>query len=243
MASSTDRAGLPTAPIGVGGTLAVFGATAVLLYGVTGLALPGLAGSTGIEPVLLWFSVAGLGFFPAILAGALWLLRSEGVPREDLWRRLRFSRMSGSDWGWTLGGLAAISAASVAILVVVTAVTKTPLAQPWFLEMEPVGPGRYWLLGVWLPFFGMAILVEEIAWRGVVLPRQEAALGRWAWAANGAGWLVMHAAFGIQILAMLLPIVVVLPFVALRTRNSWPGVLIHAAFNGPGFLVGAFGLV
>src|SRR5215510_4699098 len=36
---------------------------------------------------------------------------------------------------------------------------------------------RYWILGAWLPFFVLNIVGEEFTWRGVALPRQEAAFG------------------------------------------------------------------
>jgi membrane protease YdiL (CAAX protease family) len=61
--------------------------------------------------------------------------------------------------------------------------------------------------------------------------------------ANALGWGVFHLAFGTALLAVLVPILVILPWLAQRTRNSWVGVAIHAGLNGPGFLAVAFGVV
>ena len=48
-------------------------------------------------------------------------------------------------------------------------------------EPDPLTPGRYWLLAAWVPCWVLNIMGEEILWRGVMVPRQEAALGRRAW--------------------------------------------------------------
>ena len=114
--------------------------------------------------------------------------------------------------------------------------------QPSFMAFEPLGPGRYWILGAWLPFFVLNIVGEEFVWRGVVLPRQEAAFGGKAWLINGVLWLLFHAAFPWQVLLTLVPITVLLPYVVQRRRNTWVGIVIHAGFGAMGFLALAFGL-
>jgi membrane protease YdiL (CAAX protease family) len=85
---------------------------------------------------------------------------------------------------------------------------------PPFMHFEPLAPGRYWILAAWLPFWLLNILGEEFLWRGVLLPRQEAALGQRAWLANAAGWGLFHLAFGWQLLTLLLPILVIVPYIA-----------------------------
>ena len=83
--------------------------------------------------------------------------------------------------------------------------------------------------------------MHRILWRGVVLPRQEATFGRWAWAVHGAGWFMFHLPFGAAILLTLWPMLFILPYVVQRRRNSWIGVIVHAGLNGPGFIAVAFG--
>lgn len=89
----------------------------------------------------------------------------------------------------------------------------------------------------------MNIFGEEFVWRGVLLPRQEAAFGRHAWLVNGVGHLLLHASMGLPVLLTLWPTAIILPYVVQARRNAWIGVVIHAALNGPGFLAVAFGLV
>ena len=110
------------------------------------------------------------------------------------------------------------------------------------MAFEPLTSGRYWILAAWLPFFVLNIVGEEFLWRGVVLPRQEVAFGGKAWLVNGTLWLLFHAAFPWQVLLILVPITLIVPNIAQRRRNSWPGVVIHAGFGGMGFLALAFGL-
>lgn len=82
-----------------------------------------------------------------------------------------------------------------------------------------------------------------VLWRGVILPRQEAQFGQKAWLINALDWSLFHVAFGWQLGLTLLPILLVLSYLVQKSQNSWVGVIIHAAINGPGFIAVAFGLV
>ena len=236
--------GAPPPPMGVKGTVLFFGFGAAMLGIVIHGLIPAADGAGGFEPVVWWFLLAGSVFLLPLLAASAWLLRREpGYVGRDLWRdRLRFRRMDAGDWLWTLGTLAAIGALSLASMVALRALPggNRPM---FFVPMEPLGPGRYWLLGAWLPFFAANILIEEFAWRGVALPRQERAFGSRAWLVNGAAHLLLHLPTGAAVLLVLWPTAFLLPHAAQRRRNTWVGVVIHGTLNGPGFLASAFGLV
>ncbi len=212
---------------------------------MTDLLLPSLAERFAVEPVLLWLAASGALLFPAILLIGWVLVRQEGwTLGSELWtERLRFRPMNGADWGWSLAAFGAILGLTAPLVALIERALPGLELAPWFLQMEPLAGRRLWILAAWLPVFALTILAEEVVWRGVVLPRQEAALGRWGWLANGAGWLLFHLALGPAILVSLLSIVVILPWVVQRRANSWVGVAIHAAFNGPGFLATALGWV
>lgn len=231
-------------PLGWAGTLILFSSFAALLYAATHLAIPAFSAATGIEPVLGWFLIAGLGVFTPMLLLSLGLLRGEALDGVDIWRdRLRFRRMTAADWGWALGALVVIGGLSAfAQFVLLPRLFDEVNLHPPFMAFEPLSAGRYWILGAWLPFWTLNILGEEVLWRGVVLPRQEAALGAQGWLANAVGWTLFHVAFGAQLMLMLLPILVILPWVVHRRANSWVAVVIHAGLNGPGFVAVAFGL-
>lgn len=210
------------------------------------MVIPWLVPRSGVEPILLWFLVGALVVFVPLLVLAGLLLRREGWwGRPGLWtERLRFRRMTAGDWGWSLAALVAVGAGYAGVMTAGEALLGRSLeAQPPFMELEPLGPGRLWILAAWIPFWALNILGEELLWRGILLPRQEAAHGRRAWIANAAGWLLFHLAFGWQLLVGLLPILVVLPWVTQRRRNTWVAVVVHAGLNGPGFVAVALGWV
>jgi membrane protease YdiL (CAAX protease family) len=231
-------------PLGLPGSLALFGASALLLFLTTRVAIPARVSATGAEPVVMWFLAAGsIVFGPLLLLAAL-LLHAEGLSRRRSWwtARLRLRAMDGEDWRWAAGGFVVIAVSTAGIAIALRAITGGADLHPSFMAFEPLGPGRYWILGAWLPFFVLNIAGEELVWRGVVLPRQEAAFGGWACLVNGVLWLLFHAAFPWPVLVMLLPITSILPYLAQRRGNTWIGMVIHAAYGGMGFMALAFGL-
>jgi len=231
-------------PLGWLGTLVGFGAAGALLALITRVAIPVAAARTGVEPVAWWFVLGGLGVFLPLAMASVLLLRQEALDGTEIWRdRLRFRAMTAADWRAAVTALVVIGALSAIIQFSLVRAGLSDALHPAFLAFEPVAPGRRWILAVWVPFFVLNILSEELLWRGVLLPRQEAALGERAWLANAAGWGVFHLAFGGALLAVLVPVLLVLPWLAQRRRNTWIGVVIHAGLNGPGFVAVAFGLV
>ena len=232
-------------PLGLGGSAALFGAGALLLFLTTRVAVPAFVSATGAETVVMWFLAASIVLFgPLLLTAALLLYRERRLGRPgSLGARLWLRPMNGGDWLWAVGGLRGRRRADRRHRrrAPDAAQTGTSL-HPSFMAFEPLGPGRYWILGAWLPFFVLNIVGEEFVWRGVALPRQEVAFGGRAWLVNGILWLLFHAAFPWQVLVTLVPITLILPYVVQRRRSTWVGIVIHAGFGAMGFLVLAFGL-
>jgi membrane protease YdiL (CAAX protease family) len=79
-----------------------------------------------------------------------------------------------------VGGLAAVGVLTGGIGSLLRVLQAEKGLYPSFMAFEPLSPGRYWIIGVWLPFFVLNIVGEELAWRGLALPRQEVAFGRQA---------------------------------------------------------------
>lgn len=232
-------------PLGLFRGLTIFGVAALLLFVSTRLVIPALSDATGMEPVVAWFLVGAVLVFLPILVVGLLLLRQEFRPSvARLWTdRLRFRRMNRMDWAWGIGALIVIGLLTGIIQSVMTATLEEPTFHPPFMAFDPLSEGRFWILAAWLPFWVLNIMGEEVVWRGVILPRQEVALGDHAWMANGFGWLVFHMAFGWQLLLLLAPIIIILPYIAQKRQNNWIAVLIHGGLNGPAFVAVAFGLV
>jgi membrane protease YdiL (CAAX protease family) len=56
-------------------------------------------------------------------------------------------------------------------------------------------------------------------------------------------WLVFHLPFGFPVLIPMLPILVVIPWIAQKTRSTWAGIVLHALANGPAFVLIALGVI
>jgi membrane protease YdiL (CAAX protease family) len=198
-----------------------------------------------MEPIISWFIVGGFMVFIPIVIGGYLTVRAEGLPTDHReWAtRLRLRGLDRGDWLWSVGGLVVTVVCILGVQSVLGVWGVELQLHPSFMAFEPLTPGRYWILLAWLPFWVLNILGEELVWRGAILPRQEVALGRHGWKANAAGWLLFHVAFGWQLLLSLIPIILILPYVVSRRRNTWVGVILHGGLNGPGFIAVALGYV
>jgi len=218
---------------------------AILMFCLTKYLIPYLSKTTGQETILFWFIVAGLGIFlPLIITGIL-ILKAEGfgITRKTWVERLRFRKISKRDILWCLGGLILVGIFSALIMKGMELLIGKFDHSPAFMSFEPLTKGRYWLLLVWLPYWILNILGEEFLWRGVMLPRQEVAFGKYTWIIHGIGWGLFHIAFGWQLLITLIPLIFIQSYIVQKTKNSWIGVIMHGGLNGPSFIAICFGLI
>ncbi len=234
---------LPLAPAAL-----YFGLPAVLMLFTFYVGEPALA-AHGLPP---FFSsaLALYGPLALLLVAALAAHRLEGRPLTwpALRERFRFRRMRRADWGWTLGLVLVASLATlnpVSRLLVDHGIIPLPEHMPALLDprivQEPAslsqslsaGMPGWAFAGLNLLFLLINVLGEELWWRGYILPRQEAAHGRWAWVVHGILWTLFHLPKYWQYLT-LLPGCLAFAYVAQRTRNIWPGIIAHLLVNGMG---------
>lgn len=233
-------------PMGLGAMDALFIGAAILLFLQTQFVIPWLSDLTGLEPVIFWFMVGGLGVFLPIALVGWFILSREGyqLMKSDTWRdRLRFRTLTTDDFKWMGLGVFLIGLFSFLIMLLMRYLGVETSHQPSFMEFNPLTPGRYWYLLLWLPYWILNIMGEEFMWRGVMLPRNEAAIGARAWFLHAFGWLVFHLPFGLHMLPLMVPIIFVIPFIAQKTANSWTAVILHALVNGPTFVAISFGVI
>ncbi|MCD4793708.1 MAG: CPBP family intramembrane metalloprotease [Bacteroidales bacterium] len=231
--------------LGLISSFAIYIPAALLMYFLTKYLIPYLSEITGLETILFWFIVAASGIFFPLIITAIMILKFEGLKiSKNTWiQRLRFRKITKKDILWSIGGLILVGIISVIIMKGLELVIGKFDHSPAFMSFEPLTKGRYWLLLVWFPYWILNILGEEILWRGVMLPRQETAFGKYAWVIHGFGWGLFHIAFGWQLLITLIPLIFIQSYVVQRTKNSWTGVIMHGGLNGPSFIAISFGLV
>jgi len=188
-----------------------------------------------------------------MLAAALIALRLEGwsLTWGSVRERFRLRRLEARDGAWIAGSLLAMFVLAgifgyISQLILATGAIPLPAHLSPLLDprIEPsqavevvrksLGPGYQgnWgliLLTIVLLFFN--IIGEEFWWRGLILPRQELVHGKNTWLIHGMLWALFHAFKYWQWLT-LLPVTLILSYVAQRRQNTWPGIITHSIFNG-----------
>ena len=240
--------------LGAARTLIYFAIPALLLFlGVHGV-MPWFNERWGTPPFYGYFAGVGVPLAGLLLA-SLVALRLEGqtMTWPAVRQRFRLRAMERSAWLWTL---ATIVAAFV-LTGVFTALNGALLARdlisapawlPAFLAPAGAQMQGGSLLAIYDAAFGglagnwggallyllllfFNIVGEEFWWRGYILPRQEAALGQWAWLIHGLLWWGFHA-FKWWDLLPILPVTLLISYLAQRTQNTTPAIISHAVFNG-----------
>lgn len=229
-------------------SLCYFLGGAIVLFLAVHYAIPHLHQQCGVLPLIGWWLASGV-IVAALFVGAILAARhrSQANSPRDILSALNIRSMTKTDILWSLGGfLGAVLLTGVVVTAFNRILSMNLLSQDSyasFLRMEKLTPDKYWLFLAWLPYFFFNIVGEEFMWRGYLLPRQAAALGRYAWILNGLLWAVFHAGIGWRIALVLLPIEFIVPYVVQKRRNTWPGIIIHGLYNGSGFVMVALGVV
>jgi membrane protease YdiL (CAAX protease family) len=208
-------------------------AMALAIYGLW----PALT-ALGVRKVDGRFWVSTLVMAGLVLAAIVAFVR-EGHPVT--WTafavRYRLGAPDARTWVWSLGGLLVMGVLSLAANLLLPAVWRALRFTPpeAYVEGAPA---------LWLTLLNLTcnILGEELWWRGYILPRQELVHGRWTWLIHGVLWALFHSYKWWVVPAMLVTCLVI-PYVAQRTRSTWPGILIHFGINGLGILLDVLGIL
>jgi membrane protease YdiL (CAAX protease family) len=203
----------------------------------------------GYSQVVTFFVTFGLPLLGMLIA-AFVAYRLEGRPWSwpAIRDRMRLQKPTARDWGWTVGLLVVTMAGRFVIGPIAGLFAGVHFYSPppeFVTVMTGLRDGTFGgmpMHGRWdlflLMFICLAVLNiggEELWWRGIILPRQELAFGKWAWLVNGLLWDLFHFFYhtnGASVVAYLVA-TVPLAFVAQRTRNTWPGIVAHFVGNSP----------
>ncbi len=232
-------------PIGLLASILYFGIPcAVFSASILGL-LPWMKQHGYSDYVL--FNVTFGGPLILMLIAAIVAYRLEGRPWT--WAafrdRMRLTRPTGRDWLWTIALVASGFLLPYLLNPLAEAVSGVTFYTPpkefgEFMASMRSGLGMdlrgRWDVFLWV-VFALAVFNiggEELWWRGIILPRQELALGKWAWLVNGLLWDLFHFFYHSNLGSVVgyLAATVPLAYVAQRTRNTWPGIIAHLIGNG-----------
>jgi membrane protease YdiL (CAAX protease family) len=238
----------PVAPISLFTSVVLFGVPTILFLLVADGIIPYFTQTLHLHPAMSWFIGGSIVFIPLFVTTVI-LVRRDGFHSwSAILERLRIQRLSPNDWKY-LGGSVLVIGILTGLIMGAAQLLHTHFGLPpldtsvSFMDFEPLKSSERWMLSVWAFMFFFNIVGEEILWRGYILPRQEAAVQQHAWIMNALLWMIFHIVFGLSLMLLLLPIIVVLPYAVQRTKNTSVGMILHALLNGPSFVLISFGVI
>lgn len=229
-------------------SLLLFGIPSLYFLIITKYGIPFLA-RHAIHPALSWF-IAGYCIFVPLALGAVLLVKREekNIDLASLWKRLRINKPTKTDWYWAFGATALILILTGLIMVLTNFLAlrfgfHELQTTPPFMRFKVLqGYERLYLL-VWLGMFFFNIMGEGMLWQGYILPRQELTHSKQAWFVNALLWMMFHLCFGIDLLILLTPTLLIIPYCTQKTKNTLVGMIPHALLNGPMFIIIALGIL
>ena len=206
--------------------------------------LPLIKSNFIFNPALYWFITGYFLFIPLFIMSILFV-KSEGAKNfKEIFNALNIKPMIKNDWKYSILITSIVFAASGIIYGVSLFLNKyygiSPINTiPWFMTFNPFEGSDKFLLLVWLPMFTFNILGEELLWRGYIQSRLS---GKYSWILCSFLWLIFHIPFGLDLIIMLIPIIILLPYSFYKTQNTSVGIFIHSVYNGPIFVLLALGV-
>lgn len=219
------------------------------------LVMPWLSvfGLTNFERLVVALTIPHAGLFAAALI-AYHRVEKRPLHWSAFAERFRLPRLTFKTLFWGLGifvvgVLVSQLFAQIGLLLITNGIIPLPSDLPLLTDpnvqislkvLERFVGGS--ILGNWnvaIAFFVMLffnITGEELWWRGYILPRQQLVHGRWTWLIHGLMWWGFHFFMWWNMISIL-PICLIISFVAQRTKNTWPGFIGHYLINGVAFVM------
>ncbi len=236
-------------PISLKKSLFLFGLPSILFYVITKFLIPLAISSLKIEYVFAWFLFGGLCVFIPLFIWVFILIKYEqkNLNYSTIVKRLRLQKPNEKEIRIALISTIVCFALSGLIVVVynliadLTNLFEHLYSSSNFFNKGDTNPSL--ILVAWLPFFFFNIFGEELLWRGFILPGQIVYHGMNGWIVNSIFWLMFHLAFDYELILTLIPILFILPYVVQKYKNTWIGIIIHALYNGPIFILITLGVI
>jgi membrane protease YdiL (CAAX protease family) len=214
-------------------TALLFGIPAIALYAAFHFLSPSLA-NNGLPLAEARFIAIDLVIGGMLLAAIIgFLLEGQPATWSAFSKRFRLQRMDRRGWLWTIGGLVAFVLLAIVTNTVFSLIYQAIGFTPPIDTAEPFGR-----TAIPLALFSLLlnILGEEFWWRGYILPRQELQLGRHTWIVHGILWAWFHV-FKWWTVPALMIYCLLAPYIAQKTKNTYPGILAHLLINGLGLSI------
>ena len=228
----------------------IFFLAGLLFYIVIKILVPAISSATGQTEYIVWmFSGSFVLFLPLFLT-TFCLLKKDGCKMElrELAKALNLKPLHKKDIAYIAVGMILASVLCGIIIAVMMLCSKSftirSLSNVSPIKVTPLHGGQLWF-ALFLPvFFFFNYVGEETLWRGYILPRQMiAGYGKYAVILNALFHCVFHFVFGWKPLLMMFPMMVLMPFVVSKTKNTWTSVIIHFLIGAPSQILIIMGLL
>jgi membrane protease YdiL (CAAX protease family) len=217
----------------------------IYFYFLLYIVLPVLRMYLLVNTAIYWFIIGYLLFIPVFFT-AIIMTRIEGNHNlKDIFSALNIKPFNKNDWKYSLIGIFLVIIFSGIIFFGSFLLNKhcglrLLETKIWFMEIHPFKGFDKLLLLLWLPMFIFNIFGEELLWRGYIQSRLK---NKNRWPICSVMWLLFHLPFGIDFMILLIPIVIIIPYIHSKTTNTLIGCFIHGLYNGPAFILIALGVI
>lgn len=224
--------------------VAIFGLATLYFFTLLLLLFPYLKQNFNLNPALYWF-ITGYCIFIPLFLFAVFSVRKEGNSSfHELLQALNIKKLDKTDWLYSLISIILIFVFTGIIFGVSVLLNKyfgirLLNTSPSFMEgMKPFVGLEKLLLLVWFPMFFFNIVGEEILWRGYIQSRLKT---KYAWIICSLLWAFFHLPFGIDLIIMALPALIIIPYIFYKRPNTLISIIIHGVYNGPIFVMISLG--
>jgi membrane protease YdiL (CAAX protease family) len=195
--------------------------------------------------IIYWLVIGYLLFTPLLLCSIILVIIEGNKNVKKILSSLCIKPFSKKDWKYSVIGLLFVFIFSGIIYggsIILNRICEVPLLETkvWFMEIQPLNGLDKLIVLLWLPMFLLNIFGEELLWRGYIQSRLK---NEQMWFVYSIMWFLFHLLFGIDLVIMLIPIMVIVPYIFSKQKNTLIGCFIHGLFNGPIFLLVILGIL
>jgi membrane protease YdiL (CAAX protease family) len=226
--------------------IVIFSMATIYFYTLSIALFPFLKSHFQINSSLYWFITGYFLFIPLFIYAVL-QVRSEGNrSAQGIMKALGICSMQKKDWYYVIGGALLIFLLTglifgISVLLHEQLGWRLLTTNPVFMEgMKPYVGWEKLYLFVWLPMFFFNIVGEEILWRGFIQRRMAS---KYAWIICGFLWAIFHLPFGIDLIIMAAPALLIIPYIFSKTQSTSVAIAIHGIYNGPIFVLISLGVI
>lgn len=228
----------------------IFLIAGIQFYIVIKLIVPWLSYLLDTTEYIVWMFAGTFLLFVPIFSTALLLLKKDGYAMDfkTIMNELNLRKLRGKDILWVVLGLIIAGLLCCIILLLFWCFSDSFTVDSLYsispIAVSPLHSKELWYV-IFLPvFFFFNYVGEEILWRGYIFPRQlESYYGKYAIIINALFHCIYHFVFGMKPLILMFPMLILMPLIVAKTKNTWTSIIVHTLIGAPTQIMIILGLL